>query len=272
MMRALEHGDRGETTIVYLHGWPQSADAFERVMRAGERVHSVALDLPGIGESNVKLSDGCKTTIADAVREAIGVMKLERVVLAGHDIGGQVVFAYLTRYADELAGAVIMNVVIPGIPPWEEVIRNPHIWHFAFHSIAQLPETLVSGNESAYFSYFFDNLVENRAAIDADARRTYASAYRRMDALKTGFDWYRAFAEDATYNAGFAAKSPRISTPVLYVRGDHERGSIDEYVDGLRGAGLTNLQSAVIPQCGHFSAEEAPEALWSAIGAFIATP
>jgi pimeloyl-ACP methyl ester carboxylesterase len=47
------------------------------------------------------------------------------VTLVGHDIGGMIVYAYLHAYPDTIEQAVIMNVVIPAVDPWSEVIRNP---------------------------------------------------------------------------------------------------------------------------------------------------
>ena len=44
--------------------------------------------------------------------------------------------------------------VAPGVEPWTKVQANPYIWHFAFHSIPVLPETLVAGRERPYFDYF----------------------------------------------------------------------------------------------------------------------
>ena len=66
------------------------------------------------------------------------------MTLVGHDIGGMVVYAYLRAYQD-LARAVIMDVPVPGVAPWEEFVREPYLWHFALHSIADLPERLVQG-------------------------------------------------------------------------------------------------------------------------------
>jgi len=55
----------------------------------------------------------------------------------GTILGGQIVYAYLHEYPGELQRAVIMNVAIPGIDPWNEVKHNPHIWYFAFHSVSE---------------------------------------------------------------------------------------------------------------------------------------
>jgi hypothetical protein len=81
-----------------------------------------------------------------------------------------------------------MDVVIPGLDPWDEVLRNPYLWHFAFHSIPDLPELLVEGRERRYFDYFFDQLATRPAAILDAARNQYVAAYRAPGALSAGFD------------------------------------------------------------------------------------
>ena len=75
-----------------------------------------------------------------------------------------IVYPYLRSFGD-LARAVIMDVVIPGVPPWQEVVRNPYIWHLAFHSVPRLPELLVQGHQREYFDFFYDVLSADPAAI-----------------------------------------------------------------------------------------------------------
>jgi pimeloyl-ACP methyl ester carboxylesterase len=83
-------------------------------------------------------------------------MGLKTLTLVGHDVGGQIVYSYLHSCPGDLHKAVIMNVAVPGVPPWFEVKRNPHIWHFAFHAVPDLPEKLVWGQQAAYFDFFYD--------------------------------------------------------------------------------------------------------------------
>jgi pimeloyl-ACP methyl ester carboxylesterase len=84
-------------------------------------------------------------------------------------------------------------------------------------------------------------------------RDEFARAYTRPEALKAGFDWYRAMAADAAHNAEYK----RISTPLLYMRGDADRRSINPYVDGLRTAGAENLESRVVAGSGELLPIEA---------------
>ncbi len=71
---------------------------------------------------------------------------LQNATLVGQDVGGMVVYSYLRNYGD-LARAVVMDVAVPGIDPWDEVLRNPSIWHFALHAVPALPERLVQGRQ-----------------------------------------------------------------------------------------------------------------------------
>jgi len=225
-----------------------------------------ALDLPGIGGSLPAASSSAKSAVARRVIELIDTLRLRNVTLVGHDVGGMIAFACLSAGPARLRAAVIMSVVIPGLKPWEEVLRNPHIWHFGFHSVPTLPELLVAGKERAYFDFFFNNIAAHPERIDEAARERYVAAYDRPSALKAGFDWYRSFAEDARDNAAVA---DAVETPVLYLRGTREPGEISSYAEGLRTAGVKRLQTALIEDSGHFTPEEQPARVWREIERFL---
>ncbi len=267
-LHVVEGGSAENPALLFLHGWPQSWRAFEKLMAlASAHYHVLAVDLPGIGESRMERIPSTKRLIADCIHELVEDKRLRRLTLIGHDVGGQVTYAYLKRYANELAGAVIMNVVVPGLSPWEEVIRNPYIWHFAFHAIPNLPETLVSGKQGMYFDYFYGAIAAHPERITAEARQSYVEAYSAASALKAGFDWYRAFSQDAKENR--ESFDTLVGTELLYLRGDRESGSIDRYVAGFREAGIKSVQSATIKECGHFAPDEQPEEVWATIKSFL---
>lgn len=244
--------------IFFLHGWPEDWSAFEPVMvRLGERAHVVAIDLPGIGESTTPPQANDKRSLAKHVKTVIDTLGLEDVTLVGHDIGGMIVYAFLHAFPNALRRAIIMDVAVPGVAPWDEVVRSPYIWHFAFHAIPDLPEALVHGKEAAYFAYFYDAIVAEPGSIPEAQRAKYVAAYRTPSALQTGSAWYRAFAQDAKDN--MAVKGEVVATPVLYVRGDREGGKIEEYLEGFRENGLANVSGRIIEASGHFSIDEQPE-------------
>jgi pimeloyl-ACP methyl ester carboxylesterase len=268
-IHVVEAGDNLERPVLFLHGWPENSYAWRKVIElTQDQVHALAIDLPGIGSSKIAKPPCSKTGIAGVVNELVDSLGLEPLTLVGHDAGGQVVFAYLTRYAQKVESAVIMDVAVPGLKPWMEVLSNPYIWHFKFHTVPDLPEILVSGKERQYFDYFFNAISAEPESISSHAREEYVKAYSTSQALSTGFGWYRAFDEDAKENKAFVDSKTVIDTPLLYLRGDHEE-EITEYVEGFKEAGFTNVESAVIGDSGHFTPEEQPEKTWQLINEFI---
>jgi pimeloyl-ACP methyl ester carboxylesterase len=263
-LHVVTSGDPRGAPHVFLHGWPQSWCAWHDVMRAaGDSARCIAIDLPGIGASHGRVDGGAKHAHAEVVHALITQLAPEGATLIGHDVGGMIAYAYLRTYSD-VARVVIVNTVIPGVSPWDDVIHRPEIWHFGFHAVPALPEVLVQGKQLSYFAFFYDVLAADPSKITPDRRAQYASAYGDDDALHAGFELYRALRDDAKVNAAFTAGAP-CETPLLYVRGD--RDPIEPYVKGFREAGVRDVVSAVIPQAGHFVADENPAALWNAIAA-----
>jgi pimeloyl-ACP methyl ester carboxylesterase len=268
-IHAVESGHSDGADFLLLHGWPENWSIYEALMRRlGQHTRVGAIDLPGLGDVKVTPPPGDKRSLAKQVRTVIRALGLRNVTLVGHDIGGQIVYGYLRAFPGELQRAVIMNVVIPGVEPWSQVIRNPHLWHFAFHAVPDLPETLVAGHVAEYFDFFFNALAGPRGVTLADRQR-YVAAYANRQSLRTGFDWYRAFPQDEKDNR--ADHGLAVGTPVLYLRGDQESGTMDDYLAGLRKAGLQQLEGEIIPECGHFAPSEQPESVAAALRRFVVT-
>jgi pimeloyl-ACP methyl ester carboxylesterase len=258
-------GDSANQAILFLHGYPENWQEFEGVMdRLKDSYYVLAIDLPGIGMSE-PIASSDKHAMAEFINNMLQALHIERIVLVGHDIGGMTAYSFIKQYPEKLLKAIIMNTAIPGVDPWEQVKRNPYIWHFALYGVPALPEAVFAGKQRILFDYFYNTLSFNKQAIDDDKRDAYANAYSNAIALKTSFDWYRAFPHDEKDNS----KNTPVDVPVLYIRGDKESGDIDEYAEGLRKSGIGNLSSKLIDNCGHYGPEEQVEKVAQVIRWFI---
>jgi pimeloyl-ACP methyl ester carboxylesterase len=266
-IHVVEGGSPGRASIFFIHGWPENWAVYERLMLLlCDTVHVVAMDLPGIGLSDTPAASNDKRTLARYVERTISALGLQDVTLVGHDVGGQIVYACLHADRGSPKRAVIMNVAVAGVDPWPEILRNPRIWHFAFHAVPGLPEKLVADHVAEYFDFFCDTL-SGPAGVSREVRHEFVQAYSAPAALHTGFEWYRAFAQDEKDN--LSVKGQPVATPVLYVRGDHEPGDMQLYVRGLQAAGLSDVRPVVIANAGHFAPCEQPEAIAAALREFI---
>lgn len=264
-LHVVQAGDPAGPAVLFLHGWPECWSAWGQVMSiAAQDVHAVAIDLPGVGGSTGDPTDGTTLALARLVHRLVEELSLSDLTLVGQDMGGMITYAYLREHPD-LARAVIMDVAVPGVDPWDKVLSNPHIWHFAFHSITGLPERMVQGRQRDYFDFFYDVLSADASRIGAETREGYAAAYASDAQLTAGFSWYRGFAQDTEHNRAVAEAQPEVTTPLLYIRGAAEGGDLADYAAGFRSAGLSAVTTARIADAGHFSMEEQPAAVWSAI-------
>ena len=120
--RVVEAGPRNATdAVVFVHGHPGSARDFDRLVSAGGRfARSVAFDVPGYGRSD-KLAAQVQTTdgAADYIAGVLEKLRIRRVVLVVHDLGGPWGLQWAVKHPDALTGAVLMDggVLIDWNPP-----------------------------------------------------------------------------------------------------------------------------------------------------------
>lgn len=102
--------------IVFSHGWPLNADAFEDQMLflAARGYRCIAHDRRGHGRSSQPWNGNDMDTYADDLAELLAHLDLTGAVLVGHSTGGGEVVRYVGRHG---TGRVSKIVLIGAIPP-----------------------------------------------------------------------------------------------------------------------------------------------------------
>lgn len=267
-VRYLAAGTGGKA-IVLLHGWPQSADEFRKIIPdLAENYRVYAPDLSGIGGSTAPNQRWDKAALASDVKAFADHMGLQAPLVVGHDIGGMVAYAYARLYPSELSGVAILDVPIPGLDPADAIAATPHAWHYDFHSQVGLAETLVQGRQREYFGYFIRKASANPEAISGDEIAVYAKAYETPESLRAGFELYRAFGNDATF---FNAQVSHFAVPMLVVGAELSMGrALPVMKESFAKHGATDITTEVVKGSGHWLAEEKPAATVQAIEDFAA--
>jgi len=102
--------------VVFSHGWPLSADAFEDQMffLAQRGYRCIAHDRRGHGRSSQPWQGNDRDTYADDLAELVTALRLENAIHIGHSTGGGEVTRYIGRHG---TGRVAKAVLIGAIPP-----------------------------------------------------------------------------------------------------------------------------------------------------------
>ncbi len=125
-------------------------------------------------------------------------------------------------------------------------------------------DQLVTGREDIYFGWQFATKAA-RPLPDYAVRHYIDTLAADPDALHASFAIYRAL--DATIAQNQQRTTRRLPMPVLGIGGGHSLG--EQVADTMKLA-ADDVQTLVIPGCGHHPAEEAPEETLAALTAFLA--
>jgi len=102
--------------VVFSHGWPLSADAFEDQMfyLASRGYRCIAHDRRGHGRSSQPWNGNDMDTYADDLAELVGALDLKNAIHVGHSTGGGEVARYIGRHGTKrVAKAALIGAVTP---------------------------------------------------------------------------------------------------------------------------------------------------------------
>ncbi|QAY85701.1 alpha/beta fold hydrolase [Pseudomonas arsenicoxydans] len=249
--------------VVLLHGFGDTGDMWAPLAADLARDHTVVVpDLRGLGLSSIPDGGYDKKTQAADVRGVLAALGIEHAVVIGHDIGTMVAFAYASRYPQLTDRLVVMDAPVPGVPPWNDIVRSPMLWHFDFGGADA--ERLVAGRERIYLDRFWNEFAGDRSKVDEATRQHYAKLYARPGVMHAAFAQFRSIRQDAVDNE--ASMKTRLTMPVLAVGGEKSFGNNEAIV--MRNA-ADNVTEVVIPGAGHWLMEEAPTQTIAAIRNFM---
>jgi pimeloyl-ACP methyl ester carboxylesterase len=251
--------------VVLLHGYGETGDMWAPMAEDLARDHTVVVpDLRGLGLSSKPAGGFDKKTQAGDVAGVLDALKIERADLVTHDIGNMVGYAFAVQHPQRVIRFVLIDAPLPGVGPWEEILKNPLLWHFRFGGPDM--ERLVAGRERIYLDRFWNEFSATPSRFTEAARVHYAALYALPGAMHAGFAQFAAFDQDADDNRAFIAARGKLDMPVLAIGGEKSFGPMMATVMRFAASDVTE---GVIPDSGHWIMEENPEATIAMVRAFI---
>ena len=253
--------------VVLLHGYGETGDMWVPLATRLARDHTVIVpDLRGLGLSSKPAGGFDKKTQAGDVSGVMDALGAGRADVVAHDIGNMVAFQFAAQKPERLRRLVLIDAPVPGVGPWDEVLKNPLLWHFRFGGPDM--ERLVAGRERIYLDRFWNEFSASPERFSEAARQHYASLYALPGAMHSGFAQFAAFDQDAIDNRAWLASS-RLKMPVLALGGEKSFGPM---MATVMRAGADDVTEGVVPGSGHWIMEENPQATIQLVTEFLARP
>ena len=241
--------------VVLLHGYGETGDMWAPLAVDLARDHTVVVpDLRGMGLSSKPKGGFDKKNQAEDVDGVLAALGVQQADVVAHDIGNMVAFQFAVRHPDRVRRLVVIDAPVPGVGPWEEILKNPLLWHFRFGGPDM--ERLVAGRERIYLDRFWNEFSASPDRFGEAARRHYAKLYALPGAMHSGFAQFAAFDQDAIDNREALARG-HLKMPVLAVGGEKSFGPM---MATVMRAGADDVTEGIVPDSGHWIMEENPRA------------
>jgi esterase len=255
-LSALEWGEPGRPALCFLHGGSAHAHWFDGIAPAfADRHHVVSLDQRGHGASewSPTAQYGTPEFAADllGVADALG---WERMVLAGHSMGGHNAMAFAAWYPERLSALVIIDSR-PALPA-ERLDRMHQRGHRGPRRHESLTTALASFRLLPRETVAAPALLEHMARegiVERDGRFMYRFDPQANGARRPTDNW---------------PLLERITAPTLLVRGEHSPVLPPSMVDDIVKR-IADLEVAEIPGAYHHLVLDAPAAFTAVLARFL---
>lgn len=263
--------------LLLLHGYPQTHMMWHRVAPAlAERFTVICADLRGYGDSGKPASDPehlvySKRKTAQDMAEVMTALGFERFMLAGHDRGGRVAHRLALDHADRVERVSFLDIVPTRtlFQATDQAIATGYYHWFFLIQPNDLPERLIGGDPVFYLQSKLSHWGRGGLEIfSPEALEEYERCFKNPDVIHASCEDYRAGASiDLAHDE--ADLDQKIRCPVQALWGRH--GMMERHFDVLacwRERSAVEVTGKAI-DCGHFLAEEKPDATTAELLAFF---
>src|SRR6202789_2700142 len=203
--------------VVFSHGWPLSADAFEDQMffLASHGYRCIAHDRHGHGRSGQPWQGNDMDTYADDLAELVKALDLKNAIHVGHSTGGGEVARYLGRHGSKrVSKAVLIGAVTPLMLKTD---KNPE--GLPLSAFDQIRDAVVA-DRSQFFrdlSLPFYGYNKPDAKVSEGVRENFW--YQGMQSsVSAAYDCVKAFSETDT-----TEDLKKMDMPTLILHGDADQ-------------------------------------------------
>lgn len=249
----LAYDDRGQgTALVFLHAFPMNRRMWEpQISALASRYRVIAVDLRGHGESEAPLWRYSLDLYADDLRALLDHLNIGQSVLIGLSMGGYLIFAFHRKFPERVKALVFADTRAEADKP-EQIA-----WRF------QLTQRAYQGGASVVANEMVPKLLAPNSQARPELVERVRSIIHSTSVIGIAGDMM-AIAErpDST------GQLRNINCPTLVVVGQQDGLTTPE--DNRRIAeGITGARLETIPNAGHLSNLEQPEAFNRALLNFL---
>lgn len=242
--------------LVLIHGFPNDSSAWEAIVPVLSAHYRVLLpDLPGAGKSPLPSTPLSLEYMATALKEMLDREEINKVVLAGHSMGGYTALQFAAMYPERVQGISLV------------------------HSLASADSEAKKENRRKAIALIRKGEAEKEMFLKGMAQNLFADAYGRQHpevvksivakGMQLSAEALAAFYQAIMDRSDKRGMLPEARFPLQWIIGNEDTAT--PMKDAMEQCHMTPVNHiALYKPCGHMSFLECPEALCADLQAFLA--
>jgi pimeloyl-ACP methyl ester carboxylesterase len=276
--RVVHHREAGEgPPILFLHGFPQTGYCWRGMVdRLGDRFRLLMPDVPGFGASDAPPEHDARA-VAEILCDYLDAVGAPEAIVVGHDWGGAFAFRLALDQPHRVRRLIVTNTAFRELSPL-------HSWYIWLFNIPFAPEAAFRWGSDQILATFLKGATPaaDRSVFEGEPLSLYQAAYRDPARVASALAYYRTVTRKAfgkqvrarfgrgvvTSDAVGGGPGRRIEMPTLIVWGMKDPALPPKLLVGMK-RDIPQAEIVELPDCGHFVAEQCPDALATAILDFL---
>lgn len=264
-------GDPAGIPVLLWHGFLGTAYSWHKVMALlSDSGYAVLVpDMRGYGDSDKPAGtsgyDG--RALAEEFRSLVKHVRFgagRPLTIVAHDMGAPPALLWASDHPEEIAGLLYVEAPVMLQPVLENIITytpeamaQGSMWWWVLPLAPGVPEALMVGKEREFLNWFYQGpAVVKHEAISPESVNEYLRTFSGTKGVLGAIGVYRAAFTTIEQTAPLTRSKVKI--PVVAMGGEKGLGGkVGQTVSMV----ASDVKSVVIPKCGHFLPEEAPDAV-----------
>ncbi len=273
----LHYVSQGEGDLVLmLHGFPEFWYSWRYQIPSLARHFKVVVpDLRGYNDSEKPASGYDLDTLSADIRSLIENLGYSRAHIVGHDWGGTIAWNLAQKFPQYLNRLAILSAPHPQRFT-QELLSNldqlRRSWYVLAFQVPGIPEWLIQHNLREFVRNLFQGQAVRKGAFTLENTQMYQAALEKPGAIAAAISYYRHLFSPGYWLQNLGRSPLPITMPTLVLWGQDDAFLSHKLTEGLENFISAPYQIKVVPDCGHWIQQEAPQTVNRELLDFLRAP
>ncbi|GAB4216079.1 MAG: alpha/beta hydrolase [Synechococcales cyanobacterium] len=249
--------------VILLHGFPEFWYSWRHQIPAlAQKFRVVVPDLRGYNDSDKPSSGYDLDTLVADVQGLLQHFGTTTAAVVAHDWGGTIAWYWAERFPEQVRQLVVLNSPHPAcwrrelLSNWDQWRRS---WYMLFFQLPWLPEWLLERNLGEWVQRLFQETAIRKGAFSRLDVQHYQRALAKPGVMQAALNYYREWIHPRHWQRWITEPLRQIEIPTMVIWGEDDFALSPRLVEGLDDYCRDELRVEVIPECGHWIQQEAPQ-------------